>query len=210
MTRGLSWWAIALLVLAAGLALGGLGRLIDYLPPPLPRTASLGAPWLVGAFAVGAIVGRPARGALAAGLALPLGVGVYYVLMLGVEGRADPLYASVMTIGWSLVAAGAGALLGWAGGAWRAGGRGGRRFGAAAVGAVLLGEALALSALWTSRPARALLAAELALGALLPLLLVRGRERIAAGALAVLLALVVAAGETGVRDVMRAAGWAGA
>jgi len=107
----------------AGGAVGAVGRLSDHLPLLTVRwSASLGALWLLAAFAVGALSGRR-RGAAAGALALVTGVCTYYGLMWLVEGRATAGYAVPMTLLWGLAAVAVGGLFGHLGGLWREGSR---------------------------------------------------------------------------------------
>ena len=77
--------------------------------------------------------------------------------------------------------------------------------------AVLAGEALALASVWQGRISAALLAAELALAAaFLPVCAHRRTSLLPATLAAAALALVVALGETEVREAMRVVGWRGA
>jgi hypothetical protein len=69
-------WVVALVL---GLILGLTGLLLEHAPDPLSRLSALGGPWLVVAFVVGAIVGRPLVGALAGSGALVVATIAYYL-----------------------------------------------------------------------------------------------------------------------------------
>ena len=204
MRRVPTWILIAL---PAGAVVGAVGRVSDHLPLLTLRwSASLGALWLLGAFAVGALCGGR-RGAMAGALALVNGVGTYYLLMWMVEARATGDYALRMIVLWGLAAVAVGALFGHLGELWRDGRR--RELPAAALGGALLGEAALLLGAWQSPAARLVLLAQLAAGALLALTLAPARRLHAlAGAAIVAVAMAVAADS--LRDTLHAAGWLGA
>ena len=171
---------------------------------------ALGAPWLLVAFAAGALV-RDRRTALVAGsLTILAGVGAYYVSMLTLTEGAFR-YAAKVGLAWGFVGIFAGALLAWAGALWRSG-RGAAAATAAAVPcAVLAGEVLALRDEWWSPGARAVLLAEMAGAALLLAVLApRDRRVVLTCAVAIGLAVMCGAVEGDVRETLRAAGWAGA
>jgi hypothetical protein len=113
----------------------------------------------------------------------------------------------VVGVAWSVVGVAIGAVLGWAGDAWRR--RRGEAVGVAILAGALAGEAFLLLGEWHNRTARAVLACELVLGAMLPFALARGRL-VQAVALTAAVALVVAGLEEVVRGAMREAGWRGA
>ena len=196
------------LVLAAGAwgwvaQIGGGHEIVQWL-------TALGAPWLLVAFAAGALV-RDRRVAVVAGaLTLVAGVGAYYLSMLTVTDGALR-YAARIGIAWGLVGVFAGPLFAWAGAVWRSG-RGWPAAVAAAVPfAVLAGEVLALRREWWSPGARAALVLELAAAAvLLAALAPRDRRVVVTGVMGFVLAVLFAAAEVDVREALRAAGWAGA
>jgi hypothetical protein len=188
--------------------IGLVAQLSDNLVSELHRVTSLGVPWLVAAFGVGALWRDRGLGALAGATALVTGTVVYYVLRVLGWGTLDPTIP--IAIGWCLAAAGGGALFGAAGAAWRGGDARMRAGGAALVGGALIGEALLLSTLWSGAGARLALGFELMLGALLPFALARRRMVVAALGLALVVAVVVFVGEQGVRDALRETGWNGA
>ena len=81
----------------------------------------------------------------------------------------------------------------------------------AVVSGALVGEALLLVHEWSGRGARLVLGAELAAGALAPLVLTRRAALIApAPALTAVVAVGAGATEDGVRHALRAVGWNGA
>jgi hypothetical protein len=201
----------------AGIALGVAGQGIDHVDARLRWVAALGVPWLLVAFALGALTHRvagghvPPRAALAGAaasgaLALAVATGAWYALVVLSTGHA--LYPAYMTVAWLPAAVACGALFALAGAGWASGGRIRRPLGAAVAAGALVGEVLALDGEWSTRAAHAVLAAELAAGLLLPFVLAR-RAATAAFALTVVVALAMGAAETEVRDTLRAAGWRG-
>lgn len=206
-----------LLATALGLALGVVGQLAPGLDPRLYWLVALGVPWLLAAFAAGALLGDRVLGALAGATALVMGTLAYYTLrvtfggggLLGQDGFA--LRGAAVVIGWCAAATVGGAIFGFAGAQWRRGGTVANLVGTALVSGALVGEALLLTQEWTSRGARLVLAAELAVGAALPFVLTRRRALILpALALTALVAICVAITEDGVRDALRVMGWGGA
>ena len=201
---------------AFGLALGVAGQLAPDLDPRLYWIVALGVPWLVSAFAAGALVGEPRPAAVAGATALVVGTVAYYVLRMalgggGLLGGGPALRGAPIVLGWCAAAVAGGAAFGYAGAAWRRGGALANVAGTALVSGALAGEALLLAQEWTGRGARLVLAAELALGAALPFLLARRRALIVpAFALAAVVAVGVALTEDGVRDALRLVGWNGA
>ena len=79
--------------------------------------ANAASPWLVTAFAAGAVARHARRGALAGALALAIAVVVYYAGLL--TGGVAPADVGITTLAWIGVAAIAGPAFGAAGGAWR-------------------------------------------------------------------------------------------
>lgn len=205
-----------LLAIAVGLALGVAGQLAPDLDPRLYWVVALGVPWLVAAFAAGALVGDRRWGAVAGATALVVGTLAYYALRV-VLGGGGPLGDGMMlrgapvVIGWCAAAVFSGALFGHAGALWRGGGAVATVAGTALVSGALIGEALLLTTEWAGRGARLVLAAELAIGAALPFLLARRWTLVVpALALAAVVAVAVAITEDGVRDALRVVGWNGA
>lgn len=206
-----------LLGILLGLVLGVAGQLAPDIDRRLYWFAALGVPWLLTAFAAGALLGDRARGALAGAIALAVGTLAYYVLrvsfggggLLGQEGFV--MRGAPIVIGWCALAVLSGALFGLAGAMWRRGDGVANVAGTALASGALVGEALLLTREWTSPGARLVLAAELALGATLPFALSRRRSYILpALALTAVVALGVAMTEDGARDALRGVGWNGA
>lgn len=166
---------------------------------------SLGAPWLIVAFAAGAFAGpRPVRGALAGPLVLVVATAAYYAFF--VHRGGSHLYAVVMTFGWSFAAMAAGAAAGWAGAA----ARGGDLRAALLPGAALLAEAVLLGLEWQSLGGRAAVLLEGAVGGVLLAAVLHRRPTARHVAVAVLLVLACLALEAQTRGALRTMGWAGA
>jgi hypothetical protein len=110
------------IALALGVALGLLSLLGDGLPVDTPMIvlvalANAASPWLVTAFAAGAIARDRSRGALSGALALSVAVATYYG---GIAIRSvAPSDLGVVWAAWIGVALIAGLAFGVAGGAWR-------------------------------------------------------------------------------------------
>jgi hypothetical protein len=115
----------------------------------------------------------------------------------------------VLEESWSSAAAAAGALFRFAGSVWRSSQASwAHSLAAGLMSGALIGEALLLYPLWR---APRMLAVELALGALLPFALSRGRRAVALTVVfTVVLTLALVARESGVRELLRNAGWRGA
>jgi hypothetical protein len=196
-------------VLAAAAVVGVAAQLGAVLPGVPARATALGAPWLVAAFALGALLRRPLRGALGGAALLSGGTLTYYLVELALSGQSRALATGVIALGWAAVALVAGAAMGALGADWRGAARL-PALAAAVPAAALAGEALLLAGEWRSRPAMAVLAAELALAA--AILPVCARRRVALPAAAVtasVLAVAFAIGESELRGGMRAVGWHG-
>ena len=117
-----------LVAVVIGVVLGVLSAWFDSLPVDTPlivlvAMANAVGPWLVAAFAAGAVAGRRSAGALAGAVALIVGVVAYYVGLRAIYG--DRLPADALLAGglWIVAATGAGIVLGAAGGGWAVGGR---------------------------------------------------------------------------------------
>ena len=198
---------LAALTVLAGVLVGTIGWASDEGPLLVKWTSAIAAGWLLGAFVVGALAGSGLRAALAGAATIVTGVATYYVLFHFVSGSLGLRYSVVVGFAWSTVGIGIGAVLGWAGDAWRR--RHAQAIGVALLSGALAGEAILLLGEWENRAARIVLACELVLGAMLPFLLARRKlARTVALSAAVAVAVVVA--ETAIREAMRAAGWAGA
>jgi hypothetical protein len=195
------------LTIVAGLAVGTVGWLADHGPVLVQWTSAIAAGWLIGAFAVGALAGTAPRAAAAGAFTIVVGVATYYVLFHFVTGSVGLRYGVVVGMAWSTIGVAIGAVLGWAGDAWRR--RRAQALGVALLAGALAGEAILLMGEWHNRAARAVLACELVLGAALPYLLARPKLARTV-ALTCAVAVSVVAAEDSIRDAMRAAGWAGA
>jgi hypothetical protein len=194
------------IALVLGVAVGASGWVADQGPVLVKWTSAIAAAWLIGAFVGGALARGAARAAVAGAATIVVGVGTYYVLFFVMEG-VSLRYGVVAGIAWSTVGVGIGAVLGWAGHAWRAGRL--QPVGVALLSGALVGEAMLLLGEWQRPAARAVLACELVLGAMLPFVLARRRLAVSV-ALTMLVAVVVDGAEDSVRHAMRAAGWRGA
>jgi hypothetical protein len=194
-------------IIGAAVLVGVAAQLGDEAPGIPSRLSALGAPWLVAAFGVGALLRRPLPGALGGAVLLAGGTCTYYATQLALTGRVRALEIGVIAAGWAIAAVGAGATMGALGATWREASRL-PALAAAVPAAALAGEALLLAGEWEGRR---LLAAELALAAiLLPACTWRRASLPAAALAAAALAVVFAGAEAEVRDAMRAAGWRGA
>jgi hypothetical protein len=207
-----------LLALGAALGLGVAGRVAVHAGAHVPHggdelaalgraAVALGAPWLAVAWAVGAVVGRPVRAALAGGAGLALGTFAWYAASAVAGGPAED-YARVAPA-WAAVALLAGAVFGLAGAGFARGGPAVRTAALALVSGTLAGEALLLFSEWTGRASRAALAAELAVAGAVLVLGARRTAPLVALVLAGVVALGVAGVEDAVRDTLRLAGWRG-
>jgi hypothetical protein len=201
-----------LLALAIGVALGALigvgARMARTMPADGPLVASLGAPWLVIAFAAGALAGGRGMAALAGATTVVTGTLTYYALyaLAGGGGR----YALIMTVAWSGAGAAVAAGFGCAGSAWRrARAPLGRAATAGIVAGALVGEAVLLGVEWASPWAERALVTELLAGLLIAVVLAPGR-RVVALIFTAAAAGVFVIGEGLVRETLRAAGWVGA
>ncbi|MCW3013520.1 MAG: hypothetical protein JWO02_612, partial [Solirubrobacterales bacterium] len=111
---------LAAAVLLIGVATGIAGRASDHVSSSLLSWAgTLGGPWLLAAFAIGAFAGSRRRGAAVGAAALTVGVVTYYTVFRLVEERTSTPYALVIGSAWVIGSLPIGAAFGWAGGAWR-------------------------------------------------------------------------------------------
>jgi uncharacterized protein DUF6518 len=202
-------FAVAAVVLVSAALLGG-GMQVAEPILGLPNSVSaLGAPWLVAAFAVGMLVRRRAMAAGAGAVLLTTGTALYYATLVYGYGNSAMSYATAMALAWGIAACLAGATMGALGSLWRDAGGTQAVILAALPAAALAGEAVLLRTTWHGGDLA--LALELVLAGGILALLSRRRAPLPAAVLtAVILALVFAGVEGGVRDVMRAAGWHGA
>src|SRR4051812_15370857 len=199
-----------------GIALGAGGQGIDHFDARLRWVAALGVPWLLVAFALGALVGwagsrvsartKFAAAALTGAVALVVATGAWYALHVWWTGHIR--YTAHVAVAWVPAAALCGAVFALAGAGWASGGRVARPLSAAVAAGALIGEVLALDGEWPTRGAQAVLAAELCAGLLLPFLLAR-RAAAAAFALTIVVALAMGLAEQEIRSTLRAAGWQG-
>ena len=206
-------WLGIFVVVACGVAIGLLGQAGDQVPGAPAYITALGAPWMLLAFALGALARKPLLGGIAGAAALVIGTEAYYLALVGtVGGPRTVFYAAAMGIGWGGAAVFAGGFAGAVGGWWRSECSEQERSVAGALpGALLAGEALLLSQEWTAPGARALIAVELLIGVGLLWVHIGTSRRVAiACAAACALTLVVIASEHSVRFTLHAAGWGGA
>ena len=163
-----------------GVGLGALAWIADQLDYPwgvlLPANA-IGA-WVGVAFLLGASARTVPTGALRGVIGLLSAVGAYYLLIaLWVDGiRA--IGASHAAMIWGSVALVVGPVYGAAGGAWRHWSHGPRIAAVAVLSAALIAEGVVFG-LRVGDATRVLFTAEAVIGALLPLLLLHHRERVA-------------------------------
>jgi hypothetical protein len=195
------------IVLLAGAALGLAGRWSDYGSEPLTLLFALGSPWVVLAFALGALSPGRLEGAAAGATGLAVSVAVYYATMLLLERQVGGGYAASMTLVWGAPALALGALLGCAGAAVRE--PAARLPAAALLGGALAGEALLFLSRGYEGEEAAVLLGQLTLGCVLPLAAGSARRHdavVLTGALA-FMALV---GNAALRVLARRYGWGGA
>ena len=195
----------AVAAVLTGLVLGVSGRASDHLVPAVEWAFNLGAPWLIAAFALGALLAERRTAAAAAAAALAIGVVTYYAIFTLVEGL-PPSYAIAVGTAWSLAGGLAGAAFGWAGAACRSRLSVRRVVAAGLLSGALMGEAILFFSLWDSPLARYILLAELMAGALLPLVLARGARARALGlGVGALVAALTVVAEATVLQVVRVA-----
>jgi hypothetical protein len=210
---------LVFLVAVAALALGIGGRIAIEVGGELPHGGSLqalgrafvalGAPWLVVAWGVGAVAADRLKGALAGGVVLALGTAAWYWLSIATGGRGVVFYAVALTVMWGAVGLLAGSAFGFAGALWRTGEARARAFGLAPAAGALAGEAVLLSSQWGGRASAVVLALEAA-GAVALLVAARRHAPIVLTLACFCVATAATAqAESGVRDTLRAAGWAG-
>jgi hypothetical protein len=205
-------WLGICAVIGCGVMIGLLGQAGEKVPGAPAYITALGAPWMLLAFALGALARKPLLGALAGAAALVIGTEAYYLAQIALTDGRTIFYATAMGIGWGAASAVAGAIAGAIGGWWRSERSERERSIAGALpGALLTGEALLLSREWTAPAARALVGAELLIGVALLWLHIGTSSRVAiAFAAACGLTMAVAFGEHSVRETLHAAGWNGA
>ena len=193
----------AAVTIAAAVALGLIGQVSDHHGPDAALLFALGGPWVVTAFAVGALTRSTVAGTLACALSVP----VYYIVMLLVERRGHPGYAMSMIALWGGAAVACGALFGWLGAAARERSGRGRAAAVAVLGGTLAGEAALFLALH-ARAGSPVLVAELAAGMALVGAAV-WPARAHALAVATVAAGTAAVADGALRLAMRTQGWGG-
>lgn len=196
-------------IVAAGTALGGIGRLSDSWPHAPRLVFALGAPWVVTAFVLGLFACSRRRGVAAGASALVTSVIVYYVVMIVLERRVGPIYGLAMVLGWGGIATVTGAVFGLAGATVRHGSEPTRALGAAVAGGALAGEALLFLLRGETGTAALLLTGQAAIGLAAAALLAGSRRRVQAIASTASLAMVALVAEAVLRAVMRGYGWGG-
>jgi uncharacterized protein DUF6518 len=210
---------VPVIALGAALGLGFAGRVAVHAADRLPHgellvptgraAVALGGPWLAAAWAIGALMRSRRRGALVGGAALAAGTAAWYLLTVAADGRSALGYALPVAAAWIPVALGAGALFGFAGGAWSDDRPSVRAASIAALAGGLAGEALLLVGQWSGRAAERVLSVEFAIAIGL-LLLARRRASLPVTLAVFALAAVACAGaEEGVRQALHLAGWNG-
>lgn len=194
---------VALLSTVVGVLLGVLTFFTHFLPADIAFVSKLGVPWLVTAFALGAVVrGRWQWAAACGAWALLLAVGAYYAGLWAYDSYGS----SPIGVWWALIAIPGGALFAALGALWRDGSRDARVAAAGVLGGALIGEAVLFAFM---RPG--LLIVPLALAGLAaPLLLLRtaperGRAFAVAAACAVIAAPAVGAIHVGLQVARSAA-----
>ena len=103
--------AAALVLLAAGV-LGAAAQLGGALPGVPQQATALGAPWLVAAFAAGALLRRPWRAAAGGAVLLAAGTIAYYVVRVGATGGDPSRALAAIAVAWAAAALAVGALMG--------------------------------------------------------------------------------------------------
>jgi hypothetical protein len=164
-----------------GVGLGALAWLADQLPYPwgalIPANA-IGA-WLAVAFLLGASAKTVPTGALRGLIGLLTGVAAYYALISIFAVGFRLIGASHAATTWGAVALVAGPLFGAAGGGWRHWDGNRRALAVGLLAASLIAEGLAFGRLRTGDAVAIFYLVEIAIGLLLPVLLLRPRERLA-------------------------------
>ena len=193
----------ALAAIPAGLALGVVTQGVDHIDARLRWVGGLGVPWLLLAFAIGALARARVAGAVAGAVALVVATGAWYSLHVAVTMSLDVVPVAVT---WSAFALVSGAVFGFAGAHWRAG----HAAPVALMAGAFAGEALVLATEWPRYVAVTVLAAELAVAAVLPFLLTRPARAIPVViALTAVATIVMGTAAEEVRAMARAAGWNG-
>ena len=167
--------------IALGVALGALAWLADQLAYPysalIPANA-IGA-WLGLGFILGASARTVPTGALRGLIGLLSAVGVYYVLIALSEAGFRLIGAPHAATTWGAVALIAGPTFGAAGGAWRHWQGTGRALAVAVLAAALIAEGARFGLFRSGDLVGVIYLVEVAIGLVLPALLLRPRERLA-------------------------------
>lgn len=175
-----------------GVALGALAWLSDQLPYPwgaiIPANG-IGA-WVALGFVLGASARTVPTGALRGVIGLLSAVVAYYFLISAFGSGIRVVGATHAATTWGAVALVVGPVFGAAGGAWRHG-RGWFRVTAVAIlAAALIAEGVVLGGLRLADAAGVVLTIQTGVGALLPLVLLRPRDRLAGYAVLAIMTLV--------------------
>jgi len=176
--------------IALGAALGALAWLADQLSYPwgtlLPANA-IGA-WLALGFLLGASAKTVPTGALRGLIGLLSGVAAYYALISIFAVGFRLIGASHAATTWGAVALVAGPVFGAAGGAWRHREGNWRAIAVGLLAASLIAEGVAFGELRTGDAVAIFYLVEIAIGLLIPIFLLRPRERLAGYGATVVLA----------------------
>ena len=168
--------AIRLVVaVVSGALLGVLSRLGDGLPAGLSGLSDIGGPWLLLAFALGALGRRPMRSAALGAASLAFAAASYYGYIELLQGGAARVHVGSVALFWVMVGLGSGALFGCAGQCWRSGNSWARVGAVSGLTGALVGESL-LQATQAAPQIWLVVAAELAAGLIAPWVLFRARE----------------------------------
>ena len=192
---------------ALGVALGSLAWLADQLPYPWPvliPANAIGA-WLGLGFLLGASAKTVPTGALRGLIGLLSAVAAYYALISIFAVGFRLIGASHAATTWGAVAVIAGPVFGAAGGAWRHWEGNGRSFAVALLAASLVAEGIAFGELRTGDAAGVFYLIEIAIGLLIPALLLRNRERLIGYVATVTLAIAIGIAIEPVTALVRAA-----
>jgi hypothetical protein len=102
-------WRYASVAVLLGVAVGVFSSRADMLPINTPLIVlvaldNAAGPWVVVAFAAGAVAGRPRAGAVGGAVALGIGVGTYYVAALLTWPGGMPSSLVLLVPVWLVVA----------------------------------------------------------------------------------------------------------
>lgn len=176
---------------ASGVALGVFSRLGDQLPVSAAGLANIGGPWLILAFALGALVRRP-TGAVASGsLGLTCAVASYYAYIEIFQGGAGRSHLGSTAAFWLIVGSSAGAIFGFGGEQWRWGRQRNRIASVIVLAGALVGEGLAVLIERVGPVSWIVATVEIAVGLITPVVLLRhGPLRLSATATGIVVATV--------------------